>query len=209
MDRCQGERGDLAEAIALTARAKAAFTAEDVHARARRTLERCILHGTTRMRTQRRGRSGDRPARAGGRAAAGGEYRWAIDLEICVFPQEGLLNNPGTVELMVAALRGGATVVGGAPYTDTDPARPDRPAVRAGPRVRRRPRPASRLLARCHDLDLLHVCAQTERHGCGGRVAIGHVSKLSMLPPDRLARPPGAWPMPAWRSPCCRRPTSI
>ena len=52
MDRCQGERGDLAEAIALTARAKAAFTAEDVHERARRTLERCILHGTTRMRTQ-------------------------------------------------------------------------------------------------------------------------------------------------------------
>ena len=30
------------------------------------------------------------------------EYKWAIDLEICIFPQEGLLNNPGTDELMVA-----------------------------------------------------------------------------------------------------------
>ena len=30
------------------------------------------------------------------------DYRWAIDLEICVFPQEGLTNNPGTEELMVA-----------------------------------------------------------------------------------------------------------
>jgi cytosine/creatinine deaminase len=29
------------------------------------------------------------------------DYTWAIDLEICVFPQEGLLNNPGTDELMV------------------------------------------------------------------------------------------------------------
>ena len=28
---------------------------------------------------------------------------------------------------------------------------------------------------------------QTERYGRGGRVAIGHVTKLSMLPPDRLA----------------------
>jgi cytosine/creatinine deaminase len=50
-ERCRCERGDLAEAIAETARAKAGFTAEDVHARGSRTLERCILQGTTRMRT--------------------------------------------------------------------------------------------------------------------------------------------------------------
>ncbi len=120
-DRCRCERGDLAEAIAETARAKAGFTAEDVHERASRTLERCILHGTTRMRTHvevdpgigLRGLEGVLPLVA--------DYRWAIDLELCVFPQEGLLNNPGTEELMVAALRGGATVVGGAPYTDSDP----------------------------------------------------------------------------------------
>ena len=31
------------------------------------------------------------------------DYAWAIDLEICVFPQEGLLNDPGTEELLVAA----------------------------------------------------------------------------------------------------------
>ena len=49
------------------------------------------------------------------------EYSWAIDLEICVFPQEGLLNNPGTDELMVAALEARRPVVGAAPYTDTDP----------------------------------------------------------------------------------------
>ena len=49
------------------------------------------------------------------------QYSWAIDLEICVFPQEGLLNNPGTDELMVAALDRGCRVVGGAPYTDSNP----------------------------------------------------------------------------------------
>ena len=31
-------------------------------------------------------------------------YAWAIEIEICVMPQEGLTNNPGTDELMVAAL---------------------------------------------------------------------------------------------------------
>ncbi|WP_245752723.1 hypothetical protein [Poseidonocella pacifica] len=32
------------------------------------------------------------------------DYAWALDLKICVFPQEGLLNYPGTEELLRAAL---------------------------------------------------------------------------------------------------------
>src|SRR5690242_5244977 len=51
LDRCRSERGDLDEAIREVARAKAAFTPEDVYARAKRTLERCILNGTTDIRT--------------------------------------------------------------------------------------------------------------------------------------------------------------
>src|SRR3546814_1021652 len=49
------------------------------------------------------------------------DYAWAVDLEICVFPQEGLLNDPGTEELLVAALEQGADLIGGCPYTDSDP----------------------------------------------------------------------------------------
>src|SRR5260370_9898519 len=49
------------------------------------------------------------------------DYAWAIDLQICVFPQEGLLNNPGTDELLVEALDRGCHTVGGAPYVDSDP----------------------------------------------------------------------------------------
>ena len=51
LDRCRSERGDLEEAIAEAAKAKAAFTPEDVHSRAVRTLEKAILQGTTHMRT--------------------------------------------------------------------------------------------------------------------------------------------------------------
>ncbi|MFS8037585.1 amidohydrolase family protein [Xanthobacter sp. AM11] len=36
-------------------------------------------------------------------------------------------------------------------------------------------------------LDLEYVCALTERHGWGGRVAVGHVTKLAYVPADRLA----------------------
>ncbi len=37
------------------------------------------------------------------------------------------------------------------------------------------------------NLDLLYVCDQTEHFGWGGRVAIGHVTKLSTAPADLFA----------------------
>ena len=72
---------------------------------ARRTLEKAIVQGTTRMRTHvevdpRIGLTSFAAIRRLKR-----DYAWAIDLEICVFPQEGLLNDPGTEELLVAACR--------------------------------------------------------------------------------------------------------
>ena len=121
LDRCRSERGDLEEAIGEVARVKQAFTPEDVYERGKKTLEKCILNGTTHMRTHLevdpviglRGLEGVLPLVE--------EYKWAIDVEICIFPQEGLLNNPGTDELMVEALGKGGSVVGAAPYTDSDP----------------------------------------------------------------------------------------
>ena len=32
-----------------------------------------------------------------------------------------------------------------------------------------------------------YVCRKTEEYGWGGRVAVGHVTQLSLLPPARLA----------------------
>src|SRR5437763_7576779 len=51
LERCTSDRGDLDEAIREVAKAKAAFTPQDVRDRATRTLEQAILHGTTHMRT--------------------------------------------------------------------------------------------------------------------------------------------------------------
>jgi len=114
------------------------------------------------------------------------EYKWAIDIEICIFPQEGLLNNPGTDALMVEALKTGGSVVGAAPYTDTNPhGQIDRIFEMArqfdididmhldfGPDA--------------NDLDLEYVCRLTDTYRYGGRVAIGHVTKLSAAPAERF-----------------------
>ena len=181
LDRISSREGGLDEAIGEVARLKSEFTPEDVYQRAKRTLEKCILNGTTHMRTHL-----EVDPVVGLRSLEGilplvEEFRWAIDLEICIFPQEGLLNNPGTDELMVAGLRRGGRVVGAAPYTDSDPkGQIDRVFAIAQEfdvdidmHLDFGPDPS--------DLDLDYVCRLTERHNYGGRVAIGHVTKLSAV----------------------------
>ena len=119
-DRTAPETGRLAEAVRRTSAIKRDFTVEDVHARASRVLARAVAHGTTRMRTHveldplvdLRGLEGVRRAI--------GDFAAMVDVEICVFPEEGLTNNPGTDALLVAALESGVRVIGGAPSSDTD-----------------------------------------------------------------------------------------
>ena len=48
-------------------------------------------------------------------------------------------------------------------------------------------------------LDIDYVCELTERLGYGGRVAIGHVTKMSLLAPERFEPIARDWPPPAWR----------
>ncbi len=181
IERCAPEDGRNAMAVKRVSEVKHTFTVEDVVARARQTLERCIENGATRMRAHvevdplvgLRGFEGVQQLAR--------EYAWAIDIEICVFPQEGLTNNPGTEELMIEALRRGARVVGAAPGYDTDHAAQIR-----------------RVFELAHEFDVdidMHldfgntpdemdlplVCDLTEQYGIGGRVTVGHMTKLSTM----------------------------
>ena len=184
LERCKAEKGDLEEAIGEVARVKRAFTPEDVYQRARRTLEKSILNGTTHMRTQLEVDPGIGLRGLEGVLPLIDEYKWAIDIEICIFPQEGLLNNAGTDELMVEALKRGGKVVGAAPYTDTSPkGQMDRVFemarefdVDVDMHLDFGPDP--------NDLDLLYVCELTDKYKYGGRVAVGHVTKLSAAPAE-------------------------
>jgi cytosine/creatinine deaminase len=187
LERCASEQGTLKEAIAEVAAAKRAFTEDDVYARARRTLEKAILQGTTRMRTHvevdpRIGLTGFRAIRKLAR-----DYAWAIDIEICVFPQEGLTNDPGTEQLLVDACQQGADLIGGCPYTDTEA---HAHIARIFAIARRFDRDIDFHLDFDLDparMDLDEVCRQTDAHRWGGRVAVGHVTKLSALSSEAFA----------------------
>ncbi len=186
LDRCHADEGTLQEAIAQVAAAKRGFTGDDVYARGRRTLEKAILQGTTRMRTHVEvdPRIGLKSFHAIRRLKR--DYAWAIDLDICVFPQEGLLNDPGTEELLIAACEEGANLIGGCPYTDSDP---HGQIARIFEIARRFALDVDFHLDFDLDasrMDIDEICRQTQAFYYGGRVAVGHVTKLSALPPERL-----------------------
>jgi cytosine deaminase len=185
--RCPPPEGRRVNPVTMTAPLKKDFTVEDVYQRAEATLRECLVNGTTRMRTQVEIDPGIGLRGFEALAALVADYKWAIDLEMCVFPQDGLTNYPGTEELLVEALRRGAPVLGAAPRYDSDPAA----------QVER-----IFTLAREYDVDLdLHldvgddprqmhiyqVLELTERYKRGGRVVAGHMAKLSLLPRTEVA----------------------
>jgi cytosine deaminase len=187
IERCAPQERSRYSPVTGVKPLKKSMSVEDVRARAERTLQECIKHGTTRMRTQvevdpaigMRGFEGVRSLIA--------DYKWAIEIEICVFPQEGLLNYPGTEELLVEGLKRGARVLGGAPRYDSDEAGQIKRIFE---------------LAREFDVDIdihldvgptaddmnIHLVLElTEELKRGGRVVVGHMAKLSLLPPKEVA----------------------
>jgi cytosine deaminase len=188
MDRIDPGDGSLQHAIRETSRIKADFTEQDIYERAELTLRQCVEHGTTRMRTHVEvdttvGRRGYEAVRA-----LAAQYIWAIDVQICVFAQEGLTDSLEGDALLVATLEDGADLIGGAPYADVDPSgQLDRVFE----------------LARRFDVDIdLHldladhangmqlkdVCRRTIAQGWQGRVTVGHVTQLAYVQPGEYQR---------------------
>ena len=187
IDRCAPQERRALSPVKGVTPLKQDMSVEDVRARAATTLEQCILHGATRMRTQVEVDPGIGMRGFEGVQSLIAEYSWAIEIEICVFPQEGLISFPGTDALLIEGLRRGARVLGGAPRYDTDEAGQIRRIFE---------------LAREFDVDLdihldvgntpdamnIHLVRElTDRYRRGGRVVVGHMAKLSLLPPDQLA----------------------
>ena len=182
LDRCTPSPDRGTDHMARVAAVKSGFTVEDVYERAKATLEGCLLHGTTHVRTHVEvdPNVGLRSFEALQQLAK--DCAWAGDLELCVFAQEGWTNVPEVDVNIVEALKQGAQVVGGAPGYDPDHAgQIDRIFELAkefdvdvdihldvGPTA--------------EDLDIYHVCDLTDRYGWAGRVAVGHGAKYSLLP---------------------------
>ena len=181
-ERVAGTAETAADAIRLTGAVKRSFTADDIAARARRVLDLAVAAGTTAMRVHVEvdpivGLMGMETLLALKR-----EYAPAVDLQLCAFAQEGILQAPPTEALLRRALETGADLVGGCPYNDTDASRhieivfalAREFGVDADFHVDFTDEP--------EHLHVREIARQTVRAGWQGRVAVGHLTELAALP---------------------------
>jgi cytosine/creatinine deaminase len=182
-ERILAPAGSALEAIRLVGEAKRRFTVEDIQARARRVLDLAVAAGTTAMRSHVEvdpivglmGLEALLPLKR--------EYAAALDLQLCAFAQEGILQSPGTEGLLRRALQSGADLVGGCPYNDTDALKHIDIVMRLAE--------AFGVDADFHvdffdEPDHLHIreiIDRTLRAGWQGRVAVGHLTELAAVAP--------------------------
>ena len=165
-----------------TASVKHTFTYDDIYERSAKTIEQCVLHGITHMRTQVEVDPNGGLLGFEAIEQLRKDYAWAIDIQPCVFLQEGWTGVPGADGNLVSCLERGAPAIGGGIRYDRD-----------GPgQIRRVFELAKEYdvdvdfhLDGGHtvdDLDYPLVCDITDRIGWQGRVAFGHGSKFSCMP---------------------------
>jgi cytosine/creatinine deaminase len=144
--------------------------------RAGNLIEQCVAHGTSHLRTHVDIDLESRLAKLDGVLAARERHRGQVSVQIVAFPQSGVMRCPGVLDLLDAAVREGADLVGG-----IDPLEIDRDpkgqldgifaiAVRHG----------VGLDIHLHEpgemglFNVQEICARTRALGLGGKVTISH-----------------------------------
>ena len=104
------------ECLEITWEHKRSYTVDDIVERASRAIEEGILNGSTVFRVFADVDSigGLRPLE--GVIALREKYAGIVEIEAVDFPQEAIIRDPGTDELMEEGMRIGADVVGGLPW---------------------------------------------------------------------------------------------
>ncbi len=110
--------GTLTEAIEIIWNKKKRYTIKDIVSRAGKAIEWGVKNGTTIFRTHVDVDNIGKLMPLKGLLEVRKEYQDVCDIQIVVFPQEGIIKNKGTEKLMRQAMELGADVVGGMPYNE-------------------------------------------------------------------------------------------
>ena len=183
--------GTLGEAIEIIWERKRRYDPEEILQRAERVVRWAVSHGTTVLRSHADVDTigGLVPVEA--LLALKARVAHLVDLQIVAFPQEGILQDPGTQALMERAMELGCDVVGGMPYnerTEADSRAHVELCLELATRydadvdmhVDESDDPGARTLALLADA--------TIRHGWQGRVTAGHTCALAAYPAPYAAK---------------------
>jgi cytosine deaminase len=176
-ERVEFEKQALAGALPVSVRAAA-------------LVEMCVAQGTTQMRSHV-----DIDPQAGLRnleqvLAVRESHRDKVSIQVVAFPQSGIVNAPGVVDLLDEAIRNGADLIGG-----LDPAGYDNDiAGHLDPVFELAERHGVGVDIHLHDGDLLgifeieEIARRTKARGLKGKVAIAHAYALGQVPGDVARR---------------------
>lgn len=191
---CPPGGAGLAEAIRWTATRKARFTVDDVAARAELVARLAVGHGTTTIRAHTEvdpdvGLVGVEGVRAVAERLGG-----TVRIQLAVFPQEGLLCRPGTLELVREALQLPDVVVGGCPYVEKTREDAERHVDAVLDLAVEHGVPADLHLDLADDTDdprftlAEYVARRVIDRGLEGRVTLGHATTLAAATPSERSR---------------------
>ena len=179
--------GTLDEAIEIIWERKRAYTVEEIAERAGRVIRSALANGVTRIRSHVDidNIGGLRPLE--GVAEARRRHSDVMDVQIVAFPQEGILKNKGTEELMWQAMEAGADVVGGMPFNEKHPQDSARHISIAFEIAKKFDADIDMHVDETDDVGartLEMLAEQTMEHGWQGRVTAGHTCALAGYPED-------------------------
>lgn len=164
------------------------FTAEDIERRAGAALELASRHGVTALRAQCHVDTevGLKHVEALQRAKE--KYAGRVTVQIVAFPQQGLLRNPQTPDLIREAFQAGADVMGGAANLDVAVKEHIDAAFNLAmeldvdldihadlgipPQIE------------LDELEVVYIAQRAIECGYQGRVTVGHACALDSAPPD-------------------------
>ena len=185
--------GTLEEAIKITGELKVQYTYADVYARSEKVLKWAIAKGTTVMRAHPDVDHIEKLMGVEVLLALKEAYKDQIDLQIVVFPQEGILKSEGTLERMEQGILMGADVVGGCPYNEKTLDDSIRHLEMVFDMAEKHQLPLDMHVDFAdHTEDPRYmltdrICDMTIARGMQGRVTLGHVTTLGSLESSEAA----------------------
>jgi cytosine deaminase len=186
-----GGMGDALASIELASKVKEKYAADWIIANARRAAALAALNGNLHIRAFADVDSKARLEGVKALIAVREEFRGTVDVQVVAFAQDGIVREPGAVELMRDAMKLGADVVGGIPwieFTDADAAEHIRLCFDL---ARDFDTDISMLLDDAGDggLRTLEMMAtETLRRGWHGRALAHHCRAMSLYPKPYLQR---------------------
>lgn len=113
--------GTFQESIDLTLQNRTNYSRDELLRRGSRVLEDSVRYGCTTMRAFADVGSVGGLAGAKALLELRESHRDLIDIQVCAFPQEGLIRDPGAEELLIEAMELGCDVIGGFPWFEYTP----------------------------------------------------------------------------------------